>query len=227
MKRPSDSLEKRIAKKIAEIKSYEKDIPGVIIVMNIPTMSVIYMSERGRNILKVTIEELHEMGPKYAERFFNMEEANDYIPFLVDLLHQNDPDKIVSFFQQVRATHQDPWYWYFIGLKLLMRDENGLPLLMIITATPIDHFHYMANKVQRLLDENNYLRQNSKLMNSLTKREVEVLTMVANGFNSEDISTKLFLSKETVATHRKNIKRKLGFKTNYDFISFAQAFDLI
>lgn len=227
MKKASASIEKRIAEKIEEIKTFENDIPGVIIVMDISTLSVVYMSERGRNILKVTLDDLHEMGSQYSERFFNMEEAKDYTPFLVDLLNQNDSDKIVSFFQQVRATHHDPWYWYFIGAKVLLKDDNGLPLLMIITATPIDHMHYMGTKVQRLLDENNFLRNNSKLMNSLTKRETEILTLVATGLNTEKIANKMFLSKETVATHRKNIKRKLGFKSNYDFTSFAQAFDLI
>ncbi len=227
MKRPSISIEKRIADKIEEIKSYENDIPGVIIVMNIQTLSVVYMSERGREILEVTLDELQEIGPKYSDRFFNKEEADDYTPYLLDLLHKNDTDKIVSYFQQVRPTPEHPWSWYFNGVKIIMKDDNDSPLLVMINAIPIDHLHYMTIKVQRLLDENNYLRKNSKLMNSLTKREIEVLTMVANGSSSDEISNKLFLSKETVATHRKNIKRKLGFKTNYDFISFAQAFDLI
>lgn len=227
MKKPSPEIEKQIAKKIEEIKSYEHDVPSVIIVMNVKTISVVYMSERGRSILGVTLEELHEMGPKYTERFFNVEEADYYIPFFVDLLHKNDTDEIVSFFQQVRPSHEHSWSWYFIGLKLLVQDEEGLPLLIVINATPIDNFHYMAIKVQRVLDENYFLRQNTKLMKSLTKREIEVLKLVANGTNTDEISRELFLSKETVATHRKNIKRKLGLKTNYDFVAFAQAFDLI
>ncbi len=227
MEKLSLKIEKRIAKKIEEIKRYEKDIPGVIIVMNVQTLSVVYMSEWGAENLGVTLDELREMGSKYIERFFNTEEVHEYTAYMLDLLHKNDDDKIVSFFQQVRPSPGQPWKWYFNGVKILMKDDKGLPLLTLNTAIPIDDFHYMATKVQRLLDENNYLRRNSKLMNSLTKREIEVLTMVANGYNSEDISTKMFLSKETVATHRKNIKRKLGLKTNYDFISFAQAFDLI
>ena len=220
-------IEKRIEVKIEEIKKFENDIPAVLIVMNVQTLTVVYMSERGRNILGVTLEELHEMGPAYFQRFFNEEEANEYTPYLKDLLFRNNADEIVSFFQQVRPSAEHPWTWYFNGVKILMKDDNGLPLLTMIAAVPINQYHYMISKVQRLLDENNYLRQNFKMMKTLTKREVEVLKLVANGCSSEEISNHLFLSKETVATHRKNIKRKLGFKTNYDFTCFAQAFDLI
>jgi DNA-binding CsgD family transcriptional regulator len=220
------SIEDRITEKIKEVKGYEKDIPAVIILMNVQTLSVVYMSERGRNILGVSLEELHEMGPAYFQRFFNEEEANEYTPYLKDLLYRNNADELVSFFQQVRPSSDHPWTWYFNGVKILMKDDNGIPLLTMIAAIPIDHHHYMISKVQRLLDENNFLRQNFKLMKSLTKREVEVLKLVANGCSTEEISNKLFLSKDTVATHRKNIKRKLGFKTNFDFTCFAQAFDL-
>lgn len=220
-------VEKRIAGKIKEIESYEHDIPAVIIVMNVQTLSVVYMSERGRNILGVTLDELHKMGPNYFQRFFNEAEADEYTPYLMDLLKRNNADEIVSFFQQVRPSPEHPWTWYFNGVKILMNDDNDMPLLTMITAIPIDQQHYMGAKVQRLLEENNFLRRNFKMMKSLTKRELEVLKLVANGSSTEDISNKLFLSKETVATHRKNIKRKLQFKTNYDFTFFAQAFDLI
>lgn len=221
------TLEERIARKIEEVRKYEKDIPAVLIVMNVQTLSVVYMSERGRNILGVTLEELHEMGPSYFQRFFNEEEAGEYTPYVKDLLYRNNTDEIVSFFQQVRPSKEHAWTWYFNGVKILMKDDNGIPLLTMIAAVPIDQYHYMISKVQRLLDENNFLRLNSIKMKTLTKREIEVLKLVANGCSSEEISNQLFLSKETVATHRKNIKRKMGFKTSYDFTCFAQAFDLV
>ncbi len=221
------SIEKRISDTIAKIKNYEHEIPAILILMNVQTLSVVYMSERGRNILGVTLQELHEMGPAYFQRFFNEEEADEYTPYLKDLLYRNNADEIVSFFQQVRPSPEHQWTWYFNGVKILMKDDYDVPLLTMITAIPIDQRHYMIAKVQRLLDENNFLRRNFKMLKSLTKREIEVLKLVANGCSSEEISNKLFLSKDTVATHRKNIKRKLGFKTNYDFTCFAQAFDLV
>ncbi|MCE1165248.1 MAG: LuxR C-terminal-related transcriptional regulator [Bacteroidetes bacterium] len=47
----------------------------------------------------------------------------------------------------------------------------------------------------------------------LTTRETEILKLVAKGFKSREIAARLFISRHTVITHRKNICGKLGIKT--------------
>ena len=47
----------------------------------------------------------------------------------------------------------------------------------------------------------------------LSKREVEILRMVALGHTNQAIAELLFISKHTVVTHRKKITAKLGIKT--------------
>ena len=42
----------------------------------------------------------------------------------------------------------------------------------------------------------------------LTNREFDIISLIASGLNSEHISEKLFLSRETVNTHRRNILKK-------------------
>jgi DNA-binding CsgD family transcriptional regulator len=46
--------------------------------------------------------------------------------------------------------------------------------------------------------------------NHLTPRELEALGYIAAGFSSGEIAERLFLSVETIHSHRKNIIRKLG-----------------
>jgi DNA-binding CsgD family transcriptional regulator len=46
----------------------------------------------------------------------------------------------------------------------------------------------------------------------LSIREKEVLRMVCNGLTSKEIAGKLFISLETVKTHRKHIREKTGSK---------------
>ncbi len=43
----------------------------------------------------------------------------------------------------------------------------------------------------------------------LTKREKEITRLIAEGYNSDEISKKLFLSRTTIITHRRNIFFKL------------------
>lgn len=48
---------------------------------------------------------------------------------------------------------------------------------------------------------------------ALTKREIEVLKLISNGFMNKMIADKLNISLNTVLTHRKNIIAKTGIKT--------------
>ncbi len=47
----------------------------------------------------------------------------------------------------------------------------------------------------------------------LSDREIEVLKAIALGYSNKEIADELFISTNTVITHRKNITDKLGIKT--------------
>lgn len=55
----------------------------------------------------------------------------------------------------------------------------------------------------------------------LSDREVEIITMIAEGWTNKQISDKLFLSNHTVNTHRKNIMAKLGVKNTAGIVMYA------
>ena len=57
--------------------------------------------------------------------------------------------------------------------------------------------------------------------NNLSNRETEIIVLISKSFSSKEIAAKLSLSEHTVSTHRKNIKKRMGFKTNSDIIKFA------
>ncbi|TDH18393.1 LuxR family transcriptional regulator [Segetibacter sp. 3557_3] len=56
---------------------------------------------------------------------------------------------------------------------------------------------------------------------ALSDRECEIIALIAMGLTSEQISERLFLSKFTVDTHRKNIGRKTGASNPALIIKFA------
>jgi DNA-binding NarL/FixJ family response regulator len=55
----------------------------------------------------------------------------------------------------------------------------------------------------------------------LTKREREVLRLLAQGLRQDDIAERLFISRKTVATHVANILRKLGVRSQTQAVSVA------
>ena len=59
------------------------------------------------------------------------------------------------------------------------------------------------------------------LYDTLSTREREVLQLAAEGLTSAEIGTRLTIGKRTVETHRANLQRKLGVKTQADLVRFA------
>ena len=55
----------------------------------------------------------------------------------------------------------------------------------------------------------------------LSKRELEVLELIAKGYRTVDIAEKLFLSIHTINSHRKNILKKLNLKSPAQLIVYA------
>jgi len=56
---------------------------------------------------------------------------------------------------------------------------------------------------------------------TLSTREREVLQLAAEGLTSAAIGERLSIGKRTVETHRANLQRKLGVKTQADLVRFA------
>lgn len=54
---------------------------------------------------------------------------------------------------------------------------------------------------------------------NLTDREQEILCLIAQDYTSRELAEKLFISFETVRTHRKNLIRKLNVKTTGGLVS--------
>ncbi len=58
--------------------------------------------------------------------------------------------------------------------------------------------------------------------NLLTDREFEIVKLIEEGHDSEQIAEKLFLSKHTIYTHRKNILDKTGHAHISNLIYFLK-----
>ncbi len=56
---------------------------------------------------------------------------------------------------------------------------------------------------------------------NLTKRELEILGLVAQAKNNSEIADHLYISPQTVGAHRKNIMRKLNISTTAGLVRFA------
>jgi DNA-binding NarL/FixJ family response regulator len=61
----------------------------------------------------------------------------------------------------------------------------------------------------------------------LSKREIEILKMFAEGFINKEIADRLFISIRTVESHKNHIMQKLNLKTQVELVKYAIRQNLI
>tara|TARA_R110002124_G_scaffold107405_1_gene259779 strand:- start:20395 stop:20814 length:420 start_codon:yes stop_codon:yes gene_type:complete len=62
--------------------------------------------------------------------------------------------------------------------------------------------------------------------NNLTKREKQIFLLIGEGLKNIDIANEFNLSKSTVETHRKNIRKKLKLNSNENLFAVALQYSM-
>ncbi len=70
--------------------------------------------------------------------------------------------------------------------------------------------------------ENDFIK--TKKITLLTQREIEVIQLLNEGYNGPAIAQKLFVSYNTIQTHKKNIRQKLEAHSTVQLLNAAKEF---
>ena len=95
------------------------------------------------------------------------------------------------------------------------------------------HGHrYFNDAIKKLIFEDFYSEEKQKnpkkaLPNQLTKREMEVLALVATGKSNREVADALSISVKTVETHKTHILIKLGLNNNAELMRYASKNNII
>jgi DNA-binding NarL/FixJ family response regulator len=85
----------------------------------------------------------------------------------------------------------------------------------------------MTGKIYFSLEASQTLHKREAAKVILTRRETEVLQLIAEGLTNSEIGRKLFISITTVETHRKNLLAKLEAKNTASLVRMATQLQLI
>ncbi|MCT8339405.1 helix-turn-helix transcriptional regulator [Flavobacteriaceae bacterium TK19130] len=98
-----------------------------------------------------------------------------------------------------------------------LRNHQGKIFAIVTLETNIDHLKFDGKYRYYIYDRNlnkivhpENRNQIDITFNTLSKREKEVVELLALGYVNKDVAKKLCISYHTVRTHRKNIFKKLG-----------------
>ena len=79
--------------------------------------------------------------------------------------------------------------------------------------------------IKNISTSNNEIREQSAI-DSLSKREIEILKLYVDGFSNHEIGEKLYISPRTVESHKNHIMLKLELKSPVDLIKFAIKYNI-
>jgi two-component system, NarL family, nitrate/nitrite response regulator NarL len=114
--------------------------------------------------------------------------------------------------------------------KMLEAGAYGYVLKTIDTKELVNVIRKVAGGEKHLSQDVNSLlinnftdktMSNQTPLESLTKREREILVLIAQGLTDKQIAEMVFLSPLTIITHRKNLLSKLGLKNKVELTRFA------
>jgi DNA-binding NarL/FixJ family response regulator len=86
---------------------------------------------------------------------------------------------------------------------------------------------FFSPEVTSLVFEDFYLKEKEgkglpkKRTSDLSKREEEVLALIASGKSLREIADTLFISVKTVETHKQHIQEKLNLKNTAQLVRYA------
>lgn len=102
--------------------------------------------------------------------------------------------------------------------------ESAFKELVIAVRAVVNHKTYLSSRIAEIATHD-YVHHLSKcfsqVSSSITAREREVLQLLAEGKNTKEIASCLYVSVKTVEVHRKNIMDKLNIRNIAGLIKYA------
>ncbi len=79
---------------------------------------------------------------------------------------------------------------------------------------------YFSQEITAIYMENKFSKKKEENV-KLTEREIDVITLIAKEFTTQEIADQLFLSKHTIESYRKNLIAKLGVRNLAGLTKYA------
>lgn len=106
-------------------------------------------------------------------------------------------------------------------LKTSGKDELIAAIKKVHVGEPYISHHISLKLIRKIIENSMIISDDHKVNIDLSERELEVLQLISEGLTNTEIAEKIFTSKRTVETHRKNLMFKTGTRNTASLIKYA------
>lgn len=150
----------------------------------------------------------------------------DSLDNLSELLHSKpldivivDPLHIQNRLKEIKKIRKQFPKPVFIAISISLIDKD-IQVVYDTLYSIYDSPEQIVSGLCRLVDHNHAVEDDEN-DETLSEREIEVLTLLLKGFSNKEIADSLNISVHTVVTHRKNITLKTGIRSQSGLTIYA------
>lgn len=207
-----------IKQKIITLDDIADIIPGIMHTNNKDTLQLSYVSQKGQDTMRYSLEEMLLLGTDIFVKHQSKYTLEVTYPKLIKRMSNGDKEQAVSFFQDWRFRKDEHPVFYLSTSKYLEGDE----LITISLLPPL--VENLSNEMVNIFGNNKTFDRYYARYNSLTKREKEIVSLLAKEMTRKEVGNALFIDERTVKKHFENIFKKLGTNKRTELNRIAKAF---
>lgn len=194
---------------------------GIICLLkDVSNLVIVGESEDGKTAVEkakrlkpdVVLMNILKQGDSGIQTIIQIKEFNPLINILILTIHENK-EYIFSLLKQ--------------GASGILYKDVGKDELIKAINKVAEGKKYFGNSISQIMIESLLQKTPDDKINDkrgkifLTKREKEVLHLIANGLSNQEIAERLEISSRTVDTHKTNLMQKLNIKTTTALAKYA------
>lgn len=165
----------------------------------------------------------HKLNENHDLIFLDINFPGGYYTKMVEEIRLKHPATLIMMFSISDEIQHAPRYFQAGANGYLNKTSNEIEILKAVQ-TLLKTGKYISKVVSEKIVENTLYNQPLNPLDKLSKREMEVLELLANGDGNLEISNKLNIQMTTVSTFKSRIFEKLGIKNMVKLIEVLKIY---
>ncbi|MET6998784.1 LuxR C-terminal-related transcriptional regulator [Chitinophaga defluvii] len=208
----------QLKKRILWLEGLLHHVPAMLYTSNNNEKTISWCNQCMIETTGFSLEEMNRMGTDFFRYIMH---PDDFELTIAAQQSFKNHKQMFGGITRVRKRGEAGWRWVFgLGVPFTHNEHGDVVEAIgafLDLSLAIDSDAQLAAALNEILR-----RQNENLLNKLTPREKDVLTLAVKGLNNKEIAQTLNLSRYTVETHRKNIRLKLKVRNTSELVALAR-----
>lgn len=197
-------------------KSFFASMECVLFIYDVASNNLLWINDYHKKVIGEKLS-LGEIQPETIKKYFHQDDIELY-------------DEVKSYFEKKKRGSYSCFHkivssdgeskWVYTNLKIFRKTSDNKTIELLGFSVDFSNDLNNNKHTNKVLKEK-LKKANVKVIDIISKRELEVIKFFANGYKTKEIAEELDISFHTVNNHRKNILKKLDLRNIAAMVNFA------